>query len=110
MSIPQESIYAVQAAMEQWSDQRVILADDLEDLLLFWRYVPNALSQLGMRLLGFQLRQRDGQYLLTVKVAQGSTPLVTFLTAASTMGCVRLFVSQLDDDRLSWHRDKYPWI
>lgn len=109
MSIDEKYLDEVAAAMEQWTDMRVLHVDDLEDLVLFWCYVPKALSQLGIRFKGYQLRQRDGQYLLMVKGSQNDTPLVVFLTSATTTGCVRLFVSQLEGDRLNWVRDKYPW-
>lgn len=109
MSLLEQSTYEVQSALEQWDDHRVMHADDIEDLVLFWRYVPNVLSQTGKKFRGYQVRQRDGSWLMTVKVTEGSTPLVVFLTSGTPTGCVRLFVSQLDDERLVWHRDKYPW-
>lgn len=109
MSIDAQVLDEVAAAMEQWTDMRVMHVDDLEDLLLFWCYVPKVLSQSGMRFLGYQLRQRDGQYLLMVKATDRGTPLVAFLTSATTTGCVRLFISQLEGDRLTWNKDKYPW-
>jgi hypothetical protein len=109
MSIDSHMLYEVDAALEQWDDMRVIHIDDLRALLIFWKYVPTALSQSGIRFCGYQLRQRDGQYLLVVKGKQNGTPLVVFLSSATTTGCVRLFVSQLSEDRLSWHHDKFPW-
>jgi hypothetical protein len=99
----------IQACTEQWTDNRVIHIDDLEDLLTFWIYLPRLLSQSGLRYKGYQLRQRDGSWLLVVKATQGDTPLVVFLTSATPTGCVRLMVSQIEDDRLKWVRDKYPW-
>lgn len=108
MSLSTQAEYEVAAALEQWTDQRVIHADDLETLLLWWLYVPNELSQFGFKLRGFTFRQREGMWLLTVKVEESGAPLVVFLTSATTTGCIRLFVSQLAGDRLSWVRDKFP--
>lgn len=110
MSAATDCIYEIEAATEQWTDHRVIHVEDLEDLLYFWSYVPKVCSQLGLQFKGFQLRHKRDLWLLTVKVMESGTPLIVFLSAATTMGCVRLFVSQLQDDRVNWRKDKYPWI
>lgn len=110
MEIPTEYTYEIDAAMEQWTDQRVIHSDDLADLLLFHLYIPKVTSQLGTKILGYTCRQKNGQTLMAVKAREGDTPLVVFVTAASTIGCMSRFVVLLEEDRLTWVRDKYPWI
>lgn len=110
MEIPTEYLYPVQAAMEQWEDQRILSAVDLENLLLFVLYVPKVLSQLGMRHQGFVCRQKQGQHLLTVKVREGETPLVVFVTSDTPTGCMVRFLDLLERDKLSWVKDRYPWI
>lgn len=110
MEIAQEDIYAVQASIEQWTDSRIISARELESLLLFLYYVPTTLSQFGLKLLGYSFRQKNGQTLMTSKAVQGDVPLVAFITAESTTGCVFRFLDLLEDDRLSWRKDRYPWI
>lgn len=96
--------------MEQWSDGRVITATDLEALLLFLFYVPKTLSQIGYRFGGFVARQKNGQTLLTVKVREGDIPLVAFLTSNNTTGCMCRFLDLMEQDRINWVRDRYPWI
>lgn len=110
MDIPTEVLYPVQAALEQWTDQREIHADDLEDLLVFILHLRTVLVKLGMSTQGFQCRQKNGQTLLTVKVHEGQTPLVAFVTAANPTSCMVRFRSLLEHDKLPWTRDKYPWI
>jgi hypothetical protein len=110
MDIGEEILYPVQAALEQWTDQRVIGAVDLENLLLFVLYVPKVLSQIGLRYQGFVSRQKNGQTLLTVKATEGETPLIVFVTSDTTTGCMVRFLDLLEHDRLSWVRDRYPWI
>ena len=66
MDIPEKYIYEVEAAMEQWTDARVIPLRDLQNLILFLLYVPKVMSQLGRRWGGFSCRQKNGQTLLTV--------------------------------------------
>lgn len=110
MNLSQDHIYEVQAAMEQWTDARVIDSVDLENLLLFLLYVPKTLSQFGWRFHGFSTRQRNGQTLLTLKASENGTPLVVFLTANDTIGCMHRFLDLLESDRLNWVKDRYPPI
>ena len=110
MEIPTEYLYPVQAALEQWTDGRVIDGVDLETLLLFVLYVPKVFSQLGIKIQGHAFRQKQGQTLLTIKAFEGETPLVVFITAASTISCMHRFLGLLERDKLTWVRDKYPWV
>lgn len=108
MHLPENVTDAVAAAVEQWEDQRVIETDDLEDLLTFFVYGRNVLSQNGMRLAGFSFRHKQDQTLLSIKVRENGTPLIVFITGPTPMGCVSRFLSLADTDRLAWVRDKYP--
>lgn len=110
MHIPEEHLYPVQAAMEQWTDGRVIGAVELESLLLFLLCVPKVYSQLGIQIKGHVVRQKQGQTLLTVKATEGAIPLIVFITAPTTMGCVMRFMDLMEDDKLTWVKDRYPWI
>ncbi|GAG73188.1 unnamed protein product [marine sediment metagenome] len=110
MHIPQECIYEVEAAMEQWTDKRIIDDVDLTSVLLFLLYVPKVLSQFGTTVKGFTCRQKNGQTLLTVKGWEGETPLVVFVTSGTPVGCMTRFLDLLEDDRLTWSKDRYPWI
>lgn len=110
MNILEEHIYSIQAAVEQWSDSRIISASELENLLLFLVYVPNTLSRNGLDLMGYSFRQKRGQYLMTTKVVEGETPLVAFVTSDTPIGCIFRFLNLLEDDRLSWRKDRYPWV
>ena len=110
MNIPDEYLYPVQAAMEQWTDHRVISSVDLENVVLFLVYLPQVLSQLGLELKGHVIRQKDDRNLLTVKATQGGVPLVVFITSDTPTGCMTRFLDLLEDDRLSWRKDRYPWI
>ena len=109
MEIPTDCLYPVQAAMEQWSDSRVIGSMDLENLLLFVVYGPKVLSQFGHRWCGFSCRQKHTQTLLTVKTISEGTPLVAFITSDTTTGCIVRFWDLLEQDRVTWVKDRYPW-
>lgn len=110
MDIAQEVLYPVQAALEQWTDQRIIDDRRLESLLLFLIYGQKVLSQIGMKLKGFSCRQKQDQWLLTVKGTENETPLVVFITSQTPTGSIEKFLDLLERDRLSWVRDKFPWI
>lgn len=110
MQIPQEYIYECEAAIEQWTDSRVISPSELQNLLLFLLYVPRVFSQCGHTLLGFSFRQKHGQYLMTIKCTEGETPLVVFVTSDTPIGCMFRFLDLMEDDRLTFVRDRYPWI
>lgn len=110
MNIAVEYLYPVQASIEQWTDSRVISANDLESVLLFLVYIPNVLSQSGMKFGGYVCRHKAGQTLMTVKAREKDTPLVVFVTSDSPIGCMVRFLDLMEDDRLTWVRDRYPWI
>lgn len=109
MEIPTDCLYPVQAAIEQWTDSRVIGAVDLENLLLFMCYGPKVLSQFGHRYHGCSFRQKNGQTLMTVKTTSETTPLVAFITSDTTTGCIVRFWDLLENDRVTWVKDRYPW-
>jgi len=79
------------------------------DLLLWGHYVQDVLSQFGMGYQGAVFRQRPGSTVLTIKVVEGGVPLVAFITAASTLGCIEQMFDLLWSNRLKWQKDKYPW-
>lgn len=109
MSIDTNVIKELQAATDQWTDGRVIHKDDLVDLLMLHTYGQKVFSQFGLGLAGWVLRQRNGETLLTVKVSEGGTPLVAFITSATPTGCVSKLFDLLERDKLVFARDKYPW-
>lgn len=110
MELGTEMLQELEAATDQWTDQRIIHKDDLRDLLMLHIYGQKVFSELGMGLSGWVCRQRNGQTLLTVKVTEDQTPLVVFITSASPMGCVSKLFDLMEKDRLSYSRDRYPWI
>jgi len=109
-NVPTDVLYPVQASLEQWTDQRVMLADDLEDTLLFIVHLSRILVNIGHRLCGYQFRQKNGQWLMTIKVRSGDLPLVVFVTASTPSSCMSRFIDLYENDRLTWIQDKYPWI
>lgn len=107
MDIPDQVDLELCAALEQWTDKRVITDDDLYDLLAFSLYLRSILVNSGYTPTGHSFSQRNGQTLLALKAAQNGVPLVVFVTANDTIGCVRKFWDLWVHDRLTWVKDKY---
>ena len=107
MDVPAKVDLAVSAALEQWTDHRIIEDGELYALLMLMVYQYDWFVNSGYSLRGFSFRQRDGRWLLTVKVSESGTPLVVFVTAENPTDCVYRFYSLAFEDRLSWVRDRY---
>lgn len=107
MDVPMNVDLELSAALEQWTDQRLIDADDLYDLLALMVHHHLLFVNSGHSLSAFSFRQKNQQWLLTIKVHESGTPLVAFITANKPTGCVRRFLNLYTSDRLSWVRDRY---
>lgn len=107
MDVPNKVDLELSAALEQWTDQRVISADDLYDLLALMVHHHLVFVNSGHSLTAFSFRQKSDQWLLTVKVKESGTPLVVFVSGENPTGCVRRFFNLYVGDKLSWVRDKY---
>jgi hypothetical protein len=107
MDVPNNVDLELSAALEQWTDQRLITADDLYDVLALMVHHHAVFVNSGHTLSGFSFRQQPTQWLLTVKVKETGTPLVVFVSGENPTGCVRRFFNLYTSDRLSWVRDKY---
>ena len=84
--------------------------DLVTDLLLLLYYPNEYLANFGIQFCGLSLRQNRTDVLMTVKVLDSGTPLVGFITSATTIGCVEKFLDLLEADRVTWTKDKFPWI
>jgi len=88
-------------------------ADDkalLEALLTLHIYGQEEHSQFGMGLSGWVMRQSRGETLLTVKVTESGVPLVAYITSYSPTGSIEKYLDMLEDSRVKWSKDRYPWI
>lgn len=83
---------------------------ELVDLILFTTYIHEILSHFSLGFCGCSFRHNRTDVLMTVKAVDGGTPLVVFVTSATATGCISKFLDLLETDRLSWVKDRYPWI
>lgn len=110
MELPADILYPLQAACEQWNDHRVVHGDDVVDVLLFVCFLEKVMLKLDRQLAGFQIRQKNGSWLLTVKTLQYEVPHVVFVTRPNPTDCIRVFWELYESDRLHWCPDRYSWI
>lgn len=100
----------VWAIIDQLASKDKKAVDDCFDLLTWGWYGQQVLSQFSMGLSGYVFRQLPGSVRMSVKVVESGIPLVGFINSGTTTGCVRQFYDLLWDSRVSWSKDKYPWI
>jgi hypothetical protein len=82
----------------------------IEDLLIFVEFGPEHLGQFHLGLCGFQVRHKHENVLLVVKALDAGTPLVAFVTSQTTTSSIGKFLDLLEQDKLKWQKDRFPWI
>lgn len=75
---------------------------------LVWEYgLWGYLAKCGAELRGYSIAQKDGEWLLVLKVVKDSLPYVGFMSGSTPTSCVRKVLTRLEADSLSWYPDKY---
>lgn len=110
MSVQTKNEQRVWALIDRIADRDKSAIDSVFDLLTWGHYGHLVFSQFGYRLDGYVFRQSPGGVVSTVKVNESGVPLVGFVSAASTMGCISKMLDLLWAERVKWQKDKYPWI
>jgi len=110
MSIETNPNYILEQIKDNWPPTCELHIESAMDILEFVEYGHFVLSQFGMGLKGHSIRQRNGSYLLTVKVAEEGVPLVGFVTGHTPTGCISKFLDLLEKSEIKWAKDKYPVI
>jgi len=77
------------AAIEQWSDGRIVDAAWLDVAIWFFQHSYADFVNLDCELIGFSLRQKHRDWLLVVKVLQGGTQRVGFVSSINPIRCMR---------------------
>lgn len=80
------------------------------DLLLWGFYGQDVFSQFGYGLCGWVFRQQRDFCVATIKVVENGVPLVAFVSSTTPRGSIRKAIDLLYQQRLSWQKDKFPWI
>jgi hypothetical protein len=100
---------AVEKFLDRVYEEDPLYINEVRDLVSFCHYLPDIMSNYGLRSDGFVCRQRYSEVAMTVKVSEGGVPLVAFTTSSTTTSCMQVFLRALRAERVRWLRDKYPW-
>lgn len=90
-----------------WPEEGKVTREEVADLLWFFIYGQNVLSQLGRDLRGYSFRQRETTCLLVVRSSLGDTQQVAFTTGRTPTDCVSIFRRKWDEGTCQWSLDKY---
>lgn len=110
MDIEGPSVAKADLYLEHLIERDPMYLDEARDLVLFLHYGQDVHSQFGLGFHGFVARQKGRSTQMSVKVSDGGVPLVAFSTQATTTSCIQQYLNALEDGRVRWMKDKFPWI
>lgn len=96
--------------IEQMFSETPELATAIQTEHLFCSYILNILEGLGLAWRGQSIKNNGWSVLLVLKVARDGIPLVGFITERTTTDCMRVALTRLREDRMTWTKDKFAQI
>jgi len=94
-------------ALEVLDPDGPVTRSDVWTLYRFAEYKVNFLERDGLTWRGESFKNNGWSVLLVVKVSEGKTPLVAFVTERSATACMRVFLRKLEEHTINWVPDKY---
>jgi hypothetical protein len=110
MNIGTDAQLGVERLIERAYEQEGAYNDGCRTVLALIYYGHLVFSQFGLGLVGLNFRRDGLNWKLAVKVMEGNTPLVGYVTSHTTSGCMEQLFLLLDSDKMRWHLDRYPVI
>lgn len=95
------------ALVSQVSDTRVYKQEDVATVLLFGFHIVDFLHGHGIEYRGHNIANKGWCYMLLVKVVIADTPLVVFISEREPITCMRIFIRQVEEQRVKWCEDKF---
>lgn len=102
-----EHVKQFEAALEGWTDQRFVTADDIRTWAIFNMYIVNLADHAGWVYRGHSWKESEHLGCLVVKAIVADVPSVVFTNAATPTAGMRIFLRKLEADFLEWVPDKY---
>lgn len=102
-----QSVKQFDLALEGWTDQRFVSAEDLRTMTMFNMYLVNLFDYKGWTYRGHSWRESDYLGCLVVRATVDEVPSVVFTNAKTPITSMRIFLRKLDADFLEWVPDKY---
>jgi len=81
-----------------------------EEVLTMWLYesqIVNLLEAKGMHYRGESVKDQGWATLTVLKVAREGIPYVVFVTERNRIGCMRVLLRQIEEERLELREDKF---
>lgn len=100
-------IQAVEAALEQWQDNRLISREDIRVWYEFNNYLVNLAEADGWTYDGQSFTKKEPMSTLVVRGTHGNIPHVAFTSGRTATECMRSFLRKMREGWLEWSVDRY---
>lgn len=94
-------------SLEDWTDERMVSRQDVEDLAMFSMYLVNLAQEDGWEYQGHSFSLALPMSRLVVRGTIDGTPHVVFSSGRTYTHCVRAFLRKLGEGWLEWQVDKF---
>lgn len=95
------------AALEQWTDSRIVDAAWVDTHLWFFQHLYADLAQFSLGLRGYSFREKYGEWLLVLRLLQDSIPQVVFVSSKTPTGCMSKLRRMLRSEGIELREDRY---
>lgn len=94
-------------SLADWTDERMITRQQLDDLAMFFLYLVNLADEDGWVYDGHSMKMAATVCCLTVRSTIDGIPHVVFSSGRTPTACVRAFLRKMDEGWLEWVVDKF---
>lgn len=98
---------ALDAALENWRDERFISRTHVRAVAIFSEYLVNLSEEAGWVYVGHSFKVATPMCILVVKADIEGIPHVVFSSGRTYTGCVVAFLRKLEEGWLEWQKDRY---
>lgn len=95
------------SVLEGFTDERIVSVEWVDAHIWFFAHSYADLGQSGLELRGFTFREKDGDWLLVLKLLQEGIPQVAFVSSANPTRCIQKTRKLLRNGGLTLYEDKY---
>ena len=95
------------AALEQWTDARIVSTDWLDAVIWFFEHSYADFSKINAEFTGLSLRWKDDHWLLVIRMQQDGIPSVGFISASTPTRGMWKLRKQLREESWPTYPDRY---
>lgn len=93
--------------LEHWTDKRIVDGEQIDAWVWFFLHSYAEWHQIKAEFTGFSLRQKQGDWLMVVRVLQDDIPRVGFVTSSTPTRCMLKLRKMLREGALKLTTDRY---